>query len=190
MCLLNSFIKAGEDCIPHYYLCHYLPLTAGKDPLSRSLVRFKQRLQPDLDTWIASAVEAIRTLAIVADTVILRSLRHDETRVRPEFPGALDLLGKSLAVAFGCRYLPSLLTKSRSTLPNKFLSRGERRAELRQVYRFTPIPDLLPPSTPFLLIDDILTTGTTMRALIRAVRLRSASGPIRVFTLTRAANTV
>ena len=193
MPLLRSYIKDGKNLYRHYFLCPYLPLGAGEDSVSKSLLRFKQRLQPDLDQWIGLGVDSLRTIAPGAGTVILRPLRHDETIVREAFPGALDLLARALALEFGCRYLPELLTKTRPTLPNKFLTRRQRRMELEDVYRLT-LPatgdGCISADTPFLLIDDILTTGTTMRTLIHILQGTFPLSPIRAFTLTRAANTV
>lgn len=194
MRLLRSYIKEGKNRHRHYFLYPYLPLRSREDSVSRSLLRFKQRLQPDLDHWIGLAVDSLKSIRPAPETVILRPLAHDETIVNPTFSGGLDLLGRALALELACRYLPQLLVKTRPTLPNKSLTRGQRRMELQDVYRVSlpagSIGASLDGNTPFLLIDDILTTGTTMRTLIHALTTSFAHCPIRVFTLTRAANTV
>jgi predicted amidophosphoribosyltransferase len=189
-CLYSSF--------RHYYLCHYLPLSAGKDTISRSLLKFKRRTQPDFNAWIECALEALHGISLTPDTIILRALHHDEMIAGPIFPTALDFLGYALAGHFGCRYLPSFLRKSRPALPCKELSRRQRKTELRGIYSLDPTarqmiaaPSLspaapLPTTPPFLLIDDILTTGTTMRMIIRALRRTFPLSPIQIFTLARA----
>lgn len=238
----------------HDYLCHYLPLSAGTDAFSRSLLKFKRRSQPDLNAWIDCSLEVLKESPPSPDTIILRALHHDETIIpavtrpstepsptvtgidtvttlpgnsitpatRTTFPTALDILGDSLAHHFNCRYLPSLLLKTRPTLSSKHLSREQRLAELRNTYQiapsalasipspatlpptstippptpgFTPPPtSTIPPPTPgftppptpqFLLIDDILTTGTTIRMIIRTLRRTFPQCPIRIFTLAR-----
>ncbi len=189
--LLTSKIKCGDTWFAHSYLCPYLPLTAGTDALSLSLIKFKQRIQPDLDAWIDCSLRLLGQQHFSPDTIIIRPLRHDETTARPDFPSALDLLGQSLASHLRCRYLPTLLSKSRPTLPNKHLTRRERSSQLRDVYQLTAtLPSagapISAPDTPFLLIDDILTTGTTMRALISTIRRDRPNCPIKAFTLTRA----
>jgi predicted amidophosphoribosyltransferase len=204
MGLLTSKIKCGNTSFTHFYLCPYLPLTAGMDTLSFSLLRFKQRIQPDLDAWIDCSRQLLGRLPFSSDTIILRALRHDEITARTDFPSALDLLGHSLAIDLRCRYLPGLLSKSRTTLPNKHLTRRQRRTQLLDVYHLSTSPVHLrapeppaeapetsakaglTPTTPFLLIDDILTTGATMRALIRTLRHHYPACPIKTFTLTRA----
>jgi predicted amidophosphoribosyltransferase len=166
-------------------------------------LKFKHRTQPDFNTWIESALEALHGISLTPDTIILRALHHDEMTVSV-FPTALDFLGHALARRFGCRYLPSFLRKSRPARPCKKLSRRQRKTELRGIYSLDPavlpapspatLPSPAPSSAkasgdgvpPFLLIDDILTTGTTMRMIIRTLRRTFPLSPIRIFTLARA----
>jgi predicted amidophosphoribosyltransferase len=202
MGLQQTSIAYHNSSFRHYYLCHYLPLSAGKDNFSRSLLKFKRRIQPDLDAWIDCSLEVLKDVSLSPDTIVLRALHHDETTLPPtrtSFPTALDIFGDALAHRFGCPYLPSLLLKSRPTRPCKELSREQRLTELRDIYSVDPaslssLPILpssvetapsLPPPLSFLLIDDILTTGTTMRMIIRALRRQFPRCPIRIFTLAR-----
>jgi predicted amidophosphoribosyltransferase len=195
MGLQQTSIAYHNSSFRHYYLCHYLPLSAGKDIFSQSLLKFKRRIQPDLDAWIDCSLEVLKEISLSPDTIILRALSHDETNLSPTrttFPAALDIFGEALAHRFGCPYLPSLLFKSRPTRPCKELSREQRLAELRNIYSIAPAslpaaapPDGANPSPPFLLIDDILTTGTTMRMIIRAIRRQFPRSLIRIFTLAR-----
>jgi predicted amidophosphoribosyltransferase len=177
-CLYSSF--------RHYYLCHYLPLSAGKDIISRSLLKFKRRIQPHFNTWIECSLEALNEISLTPDTIILRALHHNEMVAGTKFPTALDFLGHALAGHFGCRYLPSFLRKSRPARPCKELSRGQRKTELRGIYSLDTAAPLPSPNPPFLLIDDILTTGTTMRMIIQPLRRAFPLSPIRIFTLARA----
>lgn len=198
MGLLTSKIKCGNTFFTHYYVCPYLPRIAGTDALSHSLLKFKQRIQPDLDAWIDCSVQLLGALPFSPDTIILRALRHDEMTARTHIPSALDLLGLSLAHHLGCHYLPSLLTKSRPTLPNKHLTRRQRQSQLHDVYHFSATHrTLAAPSaaaaattadlpTPFLLIDDVLTTGTTMRTLIQTLLRNHPACSVKTFTLARA----
>jgi predicted amidophosphoribosyltransferase len=188
----TSSIIYHNSSFRHDFLCHYLPVAAGSDRLSVSLLRFKRRIQPDLDAWTDCSLEVLRdiplppdSIPLSPDTIVLRALGHDETSAGLGFPTALDILGEKIATRFGCRYLPSLLLKSRVTLPCKHLLRRQRLDELRDVYAITATPPPLT-SPPFLLIDDILTTGTTMRMIIRALRAHFPACPIQIFTLGRA----
>jgi hypothetical protein len=205
MSLQEASIKYNDSLYRYYYLCHYLPLSAGVDTLSRSLLKFKRGIQPDLNAWIECTLEVFHNIPLSPGTIIIRALRHDETQVHGSPPAALlpsspslyslDLLGQTLAANFQCRYLPSLLCKSRPTLSNKGLTRGQRETELNDVYSITPgstgippLPASGSPHLPFLLIDDILTTGTTIRTIIHTLHQTFPLSPLQVFTLAKADN--
>ena len=168
----------------HHYLCHYRSIGAGADPLSRSLLKFKLGAQPDLDAWVDCARAALAEEPPMSGTILVRALGHRETSVLNGRPRPLDLLCQTLACDFGCRYLPTLLSKSRETPGNKGLSTRERATQLLDVYSADPPA---PPCTPLLLIDDILTTGTTIHAITLALRRSCPGCPVRIFTLARAA---
>jgi len=198
MSLQETSITYNDSSYRHYYLCHYLPLSAGVDTLSRSLLKFKRGIQPDLDAWIRSALEVFHNIPLSPDTIIIRALRHDETQVQGAPSSSLDLLGQALSTPFQCQYLPSLLRKSRPTLNNKGLTRDQRETELNDVYSIAtenlPLAMASSPATtphlpippPFLLIDDILTTGTTARTIIHTLQQSFPLSPIQVFTLAKA----
>ncbi|HVS95221.1 MAG TPA: hypothetical protein VHE54_02010 [Puia sp.] len=187
--MYESCITFQHGTFRHHYLCHYLSMATAADPLSRSLMKFKRGARPDVDAWIDCALTALAALAKDRpdpDTILVRALGHGETHVSGHRPVPLDLLGDSLASQSGCRYLPGLLSKSRGTLANKGLSPRERVAQLLDVYSAAPMHSPPGPATSFLVIDDILTTGATVRAITLALS-RSAPGlPIRLFTLARA----
>ena len=196
-----SKIKCGTTAVIHYYLLSYLPLLGGRNPISLSLLNFKQRVQPDLDAWIAYAAEALGTSPLTTDTIITRALRHEETTARRDFPSSLDLLGETLARQFNCQYAPDFIFKTGPTLPSKHLTRRERRIQLAGVYRVADtiargpatlrgltVAESGAQNPRFFLIDDILTTGATMRALILALRDAYPGCPITAFTLARADN--
>jgi ATP-dependent DNA helicase RecQ len=213
--LQGSSITYNDCSYRYYYLCNYLPLTAGVDTLSRSLLKFKRGIQPDLDAWIESTIEIFHNIPISPGTIIIRALRHDETQVHESPPSSptpfsppsspvspspppycLDLLGQALATRFQCQYLPSLLCKSRTTLSNKGLTRDQRETELKKVYYINPeaLPlaaspvsahPTSPSNPPFLVIDDILTTGATIRAIIHTLHQTFPLSPLQIFTLAK-----
>src|SRR6202012_5689631 len=87
----------------------------------------------------------------------------------------------------------------RPTLSNKGLTRDQRETQLNDVYYIAretlPLPTDLnstptPSSTgpihpPFLLIDDILTTGATIRTIIHTLVQAFPLSPIQIFTLAK-----
>ena len=173
----------------HYYLCHYIPLTTGIDTVSRSLLKFKRGAQPDLGNWLDRSLCAIQAkpIPLPSGAIIIRALHHRETRVTPDHPCSLDLLGQTLAGHFRVPYLPGLLHKTRPTVINQGLTRTQRQAELQDVYAINPAAFIQPPPRlrSILLLDDILTSGTTVRAIIRTIR--PAADSISIFTLAKVA---
>lgn len=184
MALQRTHIVYKKVYYPHYFLCNYLPRLAGADNLSRSLLKFKEKRQPDLDAWIDCTLELASGIPLPPGTVILRALHHLETTVRDDKLSALDLLGERLALHFQASWCPTLIGKKRTTCEIKSFSRTERRTELQDVYFTTPTP-LPPATTSCLLIDDVLTTGTTFRMIIAALHLTFPALPVQLFTLAR-----
>jgi predicted amidophosphoribosyltransferase len=126
---------------------------------------------------------------ISPETIIVRALRHQETSLPTSTPCSLDLLGQAIATQFRCSYLPSLLSKTHPTRQNKGLSVDDRNSELEGIYTFTSAVPITATS-PFLLIDDLLTTGATARAILDALRQKFPSCSIRIFTLAKVGYTV
>jgi predicted amidophosphoribosyltransferase len=182
MTLLRTSIAYGDSSYPHYYLCPYLPVSAGRDTLSHSLLKFKLGRQPDLNGWIDCSLEALAAAPLLPHTTIVRALHHDETTVLPDNPASLDLLGEALASRFQSDYRSTLLHKSRLTRQIKGFSKEQRTAELRDSYYSEDFPG----DGAILILDDILTTGATVKAILAALRTRSPRSSFSVFTLARA----
>jgi hypothetical protein len=261
MALQQATIQYINSCYSHYYICKYLPVSAGRDTLSYSLLRFKRGLQPDLSGWIDCSLEILAAglppgnhlatgdpqspistilpagqCPISLNSTIIRALHYNETSASPDGTTALDRLGRALAARFECRYSPGLLRKSRVTREIKGMTRQQREAELADLYYIDPsapgapcppaipsatdapdapavspdppqgqtapyyngvasdhqpdthpgssAPALTPPS--FLIIDDVLTTATTIKMIIGAIGRHYPHSPLQLFTLARA----
>src|SRR6186713_319184 len=105
MALQQTYLSCNGELYPHYFLCCYLPRSAGRDTFSHSLLKFKLGRQPDLDGWIDCALEALATIDIPAGTILVRALHHDETNI-PDIPVSLDVLASRLGRRLHIRYLP------------------------------------------------------------------------------------
>ena len=192
MSLHHSTLSLENGSCPHYYLCHYLPRSAGRDTLSHSLLKFKLGRQPDLSGWIDCALDTLAGGLLPPGATIIRALHHEETCIGDDNPASLDELARALATRFQCHYLPAFLRKYRRTRPIKGFNKEQRVAELRDLYYIgdpsfprQPFP-LSPKSNHILLLDDILTTGTTVRAIIAAILHHYPLASFSVFTLARA----
>lgn len=188
MSLQQTYLICNNERYPHYHCTFYQPVSAGKDSFSHSLLRFKEGKQPDLSGWLDCALESFGSAPIPGGTLIVRALHHYETRLSP-LPTALDLLGTTLAEEYHHYYCPRLLQKKTLTLPIKGLTRAERRSRLKDLYCIdedyaASLPEKSPAS--ILVIDDLLTTGTTARAIIRLLKRFYQRAGVAVFTLARA----
>jgi hypothetical protein len=133
-------------------------------------------------------MEILAAMPVPPGATLVRALHHDETAV-PEIPVALDLLGQRLAAQFHHHYHPRLLKKSRSTRPVKAFGRPQREEELQDLYAIDPsYAATLTQGPPghWLIIDDILTSGATIRAIIGAIHRSYPGATLSIFTLTRA----
>ncbi len=162
----------------HYYLCNYRPRHTGSDELSKSLIRFKERIRVDVEAWTECALMELGKVSLNNGLLIMRALGRDEKTVSSSSRTALDWLGRKLADELKGSYMPELLSKSRNTRSVKWLTRIEREIELQDVYSFKGES-----VREALILDDILTTGTTMKEIIKAIRAVLPSCRINLFTL-------
>lgn len=99
----------------------------------------------------------------------------------------LDQLCHSIAAHHSASYFPKLLTKSKTTRPLHKLNKTERRKELNNIYRIDP--SIKPyRHKNILIVDDIVTTGTTMNAIKQAISKICPSAKFYFFTLAKTIN--
>jgi len=92
-----------------------------------------------------------------------------------------ELLAGELCTALGWPLVP-VLRKVRETLPQTGLSRAERLSNLSG--SFAVVPGALPPGRVVVLVDDVITTGSTAR---ECTSVLLAAGAAAVYVLTVAA---
>jgi predicted amidophosphoribosyltransferase len=196
MALHKTFILHEGIVYPHYFLSNYLPLYLGADKMSGSLLNFKDGRQPDLGIWIDRALAGISSMQWPPGVLVIRALHHQETKAGTGGETPLDLLGLALASGIGGSYRPDLLRKTKPAPGIKRLPTREREEILKDIYYIgvpSQAPDIaVPPQLPvqpsgILLIDDILSTGSTARAIMQAIFGRFAREDFCLFTLARAA---
>lgn len=182
MPLQCEHIEFKKEYFRHFYLCNYRPRHKGTDALSESLIRFKMKNPIDVEAWTYCAIVELKKVLKSKPLMISRALSRDELATNLENHSALDWMGKQLQNHFEGRYSPEVLSKVHTTRSIKLLTRTEREEELREVYHFEEPPD---DYSEVLIIDDILTTGTTLREIIRAIRSVITDSSIVLFTLAR-----
>jgi hypothetical protein len=163
--LQSDYIEVDGERILHYYLCHYKPMSSGFDRLSKSLIRFKNGSLIDLKAWTSCVIESLPA-TLLSKPIIVRALGSLEIDIVGNY-SPLDHIGKRLAAHLQGYYLPSLLSKRTITPAAKTLTRREREEVFTNLYSFEGTDF---PSTTILVLDDIVTTGMTLRAIIRSIR--------------------
>jgi len=87
-----------------------------------------------------------------------------------------------LAKVLTAYYVPSFLKKKRKTRAAKLLSREQREQEFSDCYEAETL-HVNEEHPSFLILDDIVTTGTTIKAVINAIRKVFSKASIYIFTL-------
>jgi len=151
-----------------YHLAYYFPRNhGGNDDVSEHILHFKDNVEPWTGKWISIASDELNS-AIPAIDIVIRVLGSTERSASGNT--SLDKLARSLAKRKNAIYAQNSLTKTRSTRALKYLSRAERQQELNGLYRFTRPKQLKKNNPVILLIDDIITSGTTIKEVNRAVK--------------------
>jgi len=114
--------------------------------------------------------------------MILRALGCNETKRDQYLSKGLYRLGVSLSWVFNCDHFPGIIYKKKISEPLKSLGIKERKAALEGVYAAdNNITNLN--GRKVLLIDDVVTTGTTVCAIISAILKIFPETKIEVFAL-------
>jgi len=166
-----------------YHLANYLPRNRGGDKLSNLLLAFKDGVKQVVDSWLSLAQKAFNHTPQQYD-VIIRALGSEEVMCSGET--ALDQLGVEVAALCGAQYQPERLTKKYTNDPLKYLSRVQRHQALRDIYTFNH--EGIIDGSNILVIDDVITTGSTIRELCRTIKSVRPGLNIHLFTLTKTFN--
>lgn len=164
-----------------YYLSHYVPRSqGGNDELSSYLLQFKDNNHTAVKKWSEFAAVSLRRSG-VNFKVIVRALGSSETTVHTGTP--LDHLGQTIAGELGAVYMPKLLSKSRQNKSLKYLSAVERAQELTGLYSFNNYGAVS--GDNLLLIDDVVTTGTTLKSIYNAIAKSCPDVNVYFFSLAK-----
>jgi ComF family protein len=93
-----------------------------------------------------------------------------------------ELLARTLAQRTGCLLVPGALVRRTDTPPQTGLSAAQRRANLRDAFVVRRRAPLV--GRTVVLVDDVLTTGSTARACARALR-DAGVDEVRLLTAAR-----
>ena len=154
---------------------------AHEGPVARAIHRFKYEDHPELAPALAEllASESRQFLSQAPGPLVALPL-HDR-RFRERGYDQVQLLAGELARATGREAPVGLLTRARETRRQVGLSESERAHNMAGA--FTADPAVA--GQDFLLVDDVLTTGATVRAAATALREAGATR-VEILTLARA----
>ncbi len=174
--MANLKVLNGEkfNMLEAGYFISFYHKSGEHDLVSRLLLRFKDGEEPETSEWVTLATSFFS--GNYKPDIILRVLKSEE--ISPSSNTSLDKLGKAIAQKIGSRYEPSALTKIRQTRPLKFLKKHERFEEINGVYRYGGLR-----VKNILLLDDIITTSTTVNEIKRAIVSSIGDVNLRLFVL-------
>ena len=138
--------------------------------LASAVKAFKYEAATELNDVLAERlIVALRAQDWESDTALPVPLHADRLLERGYNQSAL--LGERLAQSLGIRFEPALLGRVRSTGQQARLSVSERQQNVAGAFQAAPaVKDL-----SVLLIDDVVTTGATLRECAAALRARNAA---------------
>ncbi|MGO3161894.1 MAG: ComF family protein [Sphingobacteriaceae bacterium] len=100
--------------------------------------------------------------------IIVRALGHQETAIlRRSDPKPMDVLCRHVADKVGCDYVSDLLRKKRKNVKLRGLSRLECERTLENGYELAPVFGR--GDKRVWIVDDVVTTGSTIRAIAAAL---------------------
>lgn len=154
---------------------------AHEGPVARAIHRYKYEDHPELAPALAELLASECRQFLARAPALLVALPLHDKRFRERRYDQAQLLAGALARATGREAPVGLLTRARETRRQVGLSEAERAHNVEGA--FTASPSVA--GREVLLVDDVLTTGATVRAA--ATALREAGAPrVEVITLARA----
>jgi ComF family protein len=123
------------------------------------------------------------TLGALPDAIVPVPLHGARLRERG-YNQALEL-AKPIAREFGITLAPDLLRRTRATAAQSDLDAATRRKNLRGAFAVETQRSATPIPTHVVLLDDVMTTGTTLRECARTLK-RAGIARVDVWALARA----
>ncbi len=173
-------VSGGEHGLGHVYFCayHHALRTGHADTISQYLRDFNEGIEPQTSRWISFAAPLICSAGPF--DVVVRVLRSGE--LAADGTSGLDRLCTAIALQSGATYAPGRLVKTRTTRALQGLGgRAAHRKELDGAYVFDG--SAVKAGARILVVDDILTTGSTLEAVASAIHTSLPDSEIVGFVL-------
>jgi ComF family protein len=154
-----------------------------RDQVAALIRRMKFSDDPDLALIMARWLLRLLPLGQPRDSLIAPVPLHRWRFIRRRYNQSA-LLGQHLAALSGFQFVPDLLRRRRATEPQTSLSRHRRHANVRGAFSLGEkyASDIVGKSV--ILVDDVITTGSTIEACAQVLR-RSGATSIGVVSVAR-----
>ena len=165
-----------------YFAAYHRPTNSGhQDNISQYIRDFRKWIEPQTSRWISLIVPLICSAGPF--DVIVRALGSSE--LTAQVNGPLDRLCEAIAQQSGATYSPELLVKTRTTRILQGLGgRAGHRKELSGAYEFQGSG--IKADSRILVLDDIMSTGSTLEAVGCAIKKTLPNSEIVGFVLGKA----
>jgi hypothetical protein len=165
-----------------WHLFYYFPRKSSWDNNAQLILDFKTNSKPATEYLLECALRELRAYHLKEEIIVIRALKSTELKPGDGKVIALDMLGQGIATGIKGIYIPQLLCKKRLTKPLKDFDASGREREIAGVYEVRDI-GLSLDNRQIILIDDVVTTGVTSRAIARVILIRYPLAKINVFAL-------
>ena len=149
--------------------------------LERLLAAFKFERHDFLDAPLAGLLLQAWAARGAAEVDAVAAVPMHPRKMRARGYNQAALLARKFSGGSGLPFLSAALSKVRESEPQSTLHRGERALNVKGAFRAEPCVA----GKSFLLIDDICTTGATLRACAKALR-RAGAKRVTALTVARA----
>ncbi len=164
-----------------WHLVYYVPSRIEDKTLySNSILAFKNGNEKAVQAWSDWAAEMLSKTNI-SFKIIIRALGSKEIYPNENCP--LNILGRHLERKLGAKFLPNVLKKKKTTQPLQTLNTKEMRLHAiggsYEVYNSNVNLN----GVNVLILDDIITSGTTMNEIMRVLKQKWYRGNYYLFCL-------
>ena len=153
-----------------------------KDNVKNKVLKFKDGDEETINQWLLVIKQHVDSFPKI--DYIVRALGHNEINA---ISSSLDSVGKLLEenIPFS-KYLPDLLSKKSTNNKLTTMNAIDRKNTLSKQYFLNEnLKEFSKQKKSFIIIDDVYTTGSTLKEITRAIRETSPNSIIYIFTLVQ-----
>lgn len=185
VCTKGSFLGATHPhCLSATSLDGLISTFPYTGTAKRAILKFKYQFVSSLTKTLSELMTSFTDFTpIQKNSWLIVPVPLHVKRLRWRGFNQAELLAKSLAAYTHWPYAPGLLKRTRHTTPQMSLRRSARLTNLQGA--FAANESLVPSRQPLLLVDDVWTTGSTLKECTKVLKQHGAT-TVWAITLARA----